>query len=69
MAIKNAGYDGEPGVSKRLWGSNWNNDYVQVEFGHTIGSNDNGRHEGGFGEKNGGVLWKGSRTPWNVFEG
>ena len=45
MAIKNAGYDGEPGVSNRLWGSNWNKDHVQVEFDHTIGSNDNGGHE------------------------
>jgi hypothetical protein len=29
---------------------------VQVEFDHTIGSNDNGGHEGGFGKENGGVL-------------
>ena len=67
MAIKNAGYDGEPGVSKRLWGSNWNKDHMQMDFDHTIASNDNGGYEGWFGEENEGVLWKGSRKLQIVF--
>jgi len=29
---------------------------MQMDFDHTIGSNDNGGHEGGFGMENGGVL-------------
>ena len=42
MAIKNVDYDGEPGVSKRFWGSNWNKDHVQMYFDHTIDYNDDG---------------------------
>ena len=34
--------DEELVVSKRLWGSNWNKDYVQLEIDHTIDSNDIG---------------------------
>ena len=43
MAIKRVDYDGEPGISKRLWRSNWNKDHVQGDFNHTINYNDNGR--------------------------
>ena len=60
MAIKRVEYDGEPLVSKRLWRPNWNKNHVQVDFDHTIEANDNDGDDGGFGEENGGVFWKGS---------
>ena len=67
MAIKYADYDGVPEVSERLWHSNWNKDHVQVDSDHTIDSYDNGGDDGGFGEKNGGVLWRGSYKPQKIF--
>ena len=56
MAIKNAGCDSEPGVSKKLWGSNWNKDHVQVDFDHTINSSDIGGNNDRFGKEMRGVL-------------
>ena len=55
MAIKCVGDDGEPKVSKRLLRSKWNKDHIQVEYDHTIDSNDYGGDDG-FGEENGGVV-------------
>ena len=49
MAIKRAGYDGEPIVSKRLWYSNWNKIHVLVDFNLTIDPNNNGGNDGEFG--------------------
>ena len=65
MAIKRAGYDGEPEVSKRLWGSNWNKDHVKMDFDRTIVSNDNGWKYGGFGKEMGEFI---ERTPANLKE-
>jgi hypothetical protein len=42
MAIKRAGYDGEPKVSKTLWCLNWNKNHVKMDFDRTIVSNENG---------------------------
>ena len=69
MAIKNTGYDGEPGVSKRMWGSNWNKDHVQMEFDLIIDSIDIDGDNGEFGKEMRGVLWEGSRKPQKVFGG
>ena len=53
MAIKRAGYDGEPEASKRLRCSNWNKDHVKMDFDRTIVFNDNGWEDGEFGKKMG----------------
>ena len=42
MAIKYAGYDGEPEISNMLLRSNWNKDHVQVDFDPAIDCNKNG---------------------------
>jgi hypothetical protein len=41
MAIKSAGYNGEPGPFKKLRRSNPNKVHVQIHFYQTINSNDN----------------------------
>ena len=56
MAIQHADYDGEPGVSKRLWRSKWNKHHVQVDFEDNTDYNDNGENHSGFQEENGGIL-------------
>ena len=60
MAIKWAGYDGEPEASKRLWCSNGNKDHVKLDFDRTIVSYDNGMKYGGFGKEMGESI---ERTP------
>ena len=64
MNIKNAGYDDELWVSNRLWGSNWNKDYVQVEIDDIIDYNDIGGDNGGFGKEMGGGSFV--RAPSNL---
>jgi hypothetical protein len=51
MAIKRAGYEREPEVSKRLGYSNWNKDHVKLDFDRTIVSNYNGWKYGGCGKE------------------
>ena len=51
MAIKRAGDDGEPGVSKKLRRSKRNKDHVQEDFDPAIDSNDNGGDDGAMGEE------------------
>jgi hypothetical protein len=65
MAIKRAGYDGEPGASKRLRCSNWNKDHVKMDFDRIIVSNDNGWKYGGYGKEMGEFI---KRTPANLKE-
>ena len=69
MAIKCVGYGGELRVSKRLWHSNWNNDYIQVDFDHTIDYNDNVGGDGEFDKDMGEILLKGFCKPQEVFGG
>ena len=59
MAIKHADYDGEPGISKRLWGSDCNKEHVQVEFDHIVNCDDIGGDNDGFSKEMRGVLWRG----------
>jgi hypothetical protein len=63
MAIKRAGYDGEPEVFKSLCCSNWNEDHVKMDFDCTIVSNDNGWEYGGFGKEMGESI---ETTPANL---
>jgi hypothetical protein len=63
MAIKRAGYDGEPEASTRLRCSNWNKDHVKMDFDRTIVFNDNGWEYGRFGK---GMEESIERTPANL---
>ena len=69
MALRNAGYDGEPRVSKRLWRSNWKSDHVQMDYDQTIDYNDNGGVDCAFGKDNGKILGKDFNKSWKLFGG
>lgn len=51
MAIKCAGYNGQPKAFKGSQCIKWNKDHVQEDFDSAIDLNDNGGDDGGFGEE------------------